>query len=96
MVLPVALLLFAVSTWLAVRQGQRLAPWFLGAGAGIVGVLWLMGRLRIPWPDLGLWTVFVLNPYLLLTLGFALLVGGGLGMLVRLVHGGLRRGGRVK
>jgi len=34
MVLPVALLLFAVSAWLAVRQGQRLAPWFLGAGAG--------------------------------------------------------------
>ena len=46
--------------------------------------------------DLGLWTVFVLNPYLLLTLSFALLVGGGLGMLVRLVHGGLRRCGRVK
>ncbi len=95
MVLPVALLLFAVSAWLAVRRGQRLALWFLGAGAGIVGALWLMGQLRIPWPDFGLWTVFVLNPYLLLTLGFTLLVGGGVGVLVRLVRGGLRRGGHV-
>jgi hypothetical protein len=96
MVLPVTLLLFAVATWLAVDRGQRLAPWLLGAGAGIVGALWLMGRLRIPWPDFGLWTVFVLNPYLLVTLGFALLVGGGVGVVVCLVRGALGRGSHAK
>ena len=69
--------------WLALANAQRLAPWFLGAGADLFGFLWLLGQLRVPWPDLGGWTIFVLNPYLLVTLSFVLLIAGGIGTLVK-------------
>lgn len=60
-------------------RGQRWAPWFLALGVLMFSTLWLMGRWRIPWPDLGLWAVFVLNPYLFLTLSFVLMVAGLVG-----------------
>ena len=79
MVLGVFLLLVVGMTALALGRSQRLAPWFLAVGGLFLGGLWLLGRLRIPWPDLGLWTAFVLNPYLLVTLSFALLIAGAIG-----------------
>ena len=66
-------------TVLTLARSQRLAPWFLLVGALLLGGLWLLGRLRIPWPDLGLWTVFVLNPYLLVTLSMVLVTAGAIG-----------------
>ena len=86
MVAPIFLVVAAGATWLALARDQRLAPWFLGLGALLFGSLWLLGRLRIPWPDLGLWTVSILNPYLLVTLSFTLLIAGGIGTAVRLAR----------
>jgi hypothetical protein len=74
------------ATALALVRSQRLAPWFLLIGAPLLGGLWLLGRLRIPWPDLGLWTLFILNPYLLVTLSSVLVVAGAIGTAVRLTH----------
>jgi hypothetical protein len=76
MVAPFFLALVAGATILALRGSQRLAPWFCVAGALLFGSLWLLGALRIPWPDLGLWTVYVLNPYLYATLSFVLMIAG--------------------
>jgi hypothetical protein len=86
MVTPIFLLLVAGATALAVARSQRLAPWFLIIGALLLGGLWLLGRLRIPWPDLGLWTVFVLNPYLLITLSFVLVTAGAIGTTIRIAR----------
>ena len=61
---PFFALLVAGATWLVVAKTPRLAPWFLCFGALLFGFLWLLGQLRIPWPDLGVPTVFLLNPYL--------------------------------
>jgi hypothetical protein len=84
MVAPIFVLLLAGMTALALARSQRLAPWFLLVGAPLCAGLWLLGRLRIPWPDLGLWTGFVLNPYLLVTLSFVLVIAGAIGTAVRI------------
>ena len=86
MVLPIFVLLVVGMTALALARSQRLAPWFLLIGAPVFGVLWLLGRLRVPWPDLGMWSVFVLNPYLLVSLSFTLMIAGGIGMAVRIAR----------
>lgn len=86
MFVPIFFVLVAGATVLALRESQRLAPWFLLVGLLLFGGLWLMGQLRIPWPDLGLWTVFVLNPYLYVTLSFVLMIGGAIGTAVKIVH----------
>lgn len=86
MVTPIFILLVAGATVLALARSQRLAPWFLLVGALLLGGLWQLGRLRIPWPDLGLWTVFVLNPYLLITLSFVLVAAGTIGTGVRIAR----------
>jgi hypothetical protein len=86
MVTPIFLLLVAGATALAVARSQRLAPWFFIIGALLLGGLWLLGRLRIPWPDLGLWTVFVLNPYLLITLSFVLVTAGAIGTAISIAR----------
>lgn len=86
MVLIGLLVLTVLVTPLGLARSQRWAPWLLGAGAALFGALWLMGRLRIPWPDLGLWAVFVLNPYLFLTLSYVLIVAGAVGTAVKLVR----------
>lgn len=71
---------------LALGWLQRLAPWFLVVGVPLCGGLWLLGVLRVPWPDLGLWTKYPLNPYLLVTLSFSLVAAGLLGTAVRVVR----------
>jgi len=86
MVAPLFVLLVAGATALALARSQRLAPWFLLVGGLLLGGLWLLGQLRIPWPDLGLWTVFVLNPYLLITLSFVLVTAGAIGMAIRIAR----------
>lgn len=43
----------AGATVLALARSQRLAPWFLLAGTLLIGGLWSLGRLRIPWPAAG-------------------------------------------
>ena len=84
MVTVLFILSVAGATALTLGWSQRLAPWFLLAGALLLGGLWLLGRLRIPWPDLGMWTVFILNPYLLVTLALVLTTAGAIGTAVRL------------
>jgi uncharacterized membrane protein YgdD (TMEM256/DUF423 family) len=86
MVLPVFVLLVVSMTALALARSQRLAPWLLLIGTPLYGGLWLMGRLRIPWPDLGLWSVFVLNPYLLVSISFVLMIAGWIGMAVQIAR----------
>ena len=86
MVAPIFFVFVAGATIFALRGSQRLAPWFLLVGVLLFGGLWLLGILRIPWPDLGLWTVFVLNPYLLITLSFVLMIAGTIGTVVRLAR----------
>ena len=86
MVVPIFLVLVAGATVLALRESQRLAPWFLLAGVLLFGSLWLMGQLRIPWPDLGPWAVFVLNPYLYATLSFVLMIAGAIGTAVKIAR----------
>lgn len=86
MALLLFVLLAVVATRVALARSQALAPWFLATGLGLVGAMYLLGRFRVPWPDFGLWTVFLLNPYLLLTLGFTLTVGGGIGVAVTIVR----------
>jgi hypothetical protein len=86
MVTLLLLPIVAGATALALANAQRLAPWFLAVGALLLGGLWLLGRLRIPWPDLGFWTLFVLNPYLLVTFSFVLVIAGGIGTAVRIAR----------
>jgi len=83
---PFFALLVAGATWLVVAKAPRLAPWFLGLGALLFGFFWLLGQLRIPWPDLGMPTVLLVNPYLLATLSFTLLLAGAIGTIVRVVR----------
>jgi len=84
MVLPIFFVVVAGATVLALRESQRLAPWFLLVGLLLFGGLLLMGQLRISWPDLGLWTAFVLNPYLYVTLSFVLMIAGAIGTSVKI------------
>jgi hypothetical protein len=86
MVAPIFFVLVAGATVLALRGSQRLAPWFLLVGVLPVGSFWLLGVLRIPWPDLGPWTVFVLNPYLLITISYVLLIAGAIGTTVKIAR----------
>jgi uncharacterized membrane protein len=79
--------LLAVAVLLAADRAQRLAPWFLAIGVTLAGSLWLMGRLRVPWPELGPWTVVVLNPYLLVSVAFVLVAAGLLGTTLRIIRG---------
>ena len=86
-VVAVAMLLVtAGATALALFRGQRLAPWFLAIGVPLCGGLWLLGVLRVPWPDLGVWTKYPLNPYLLVTLSFILVAAGLIGTAVRVIR----------
>jgi hypothetical protein len=85
-VAPIFAILVAGATVLALARSQRLAPWFLLVGALLLGGLWLLGRLRMPWPDLGPWTVLVLNPYLLATLSLVLVTAGAIGTAVRIAR----------
>lgn len=73
----------AGATVLAPARSRRLAPWFLLAGTLLLSSLWSLGWLRIPWPDLGVWTAFVLNPYLLATLSLVLMTVGAIGTIAR-------------
>jgi hypothetical protein len=86
MVAPIFFVVVAGVTVLALKGSQRLAPWFLLLGVLLFGSLWLLGILRIPWPDLGPWTVFVLNPYLFVTLSFVLMIAGAIGTVVRVAR----------
>ncbi len=83
MAMAVALILIVAATLLALGWRQRCAPWFLGAGLGFLGSLRVMARLGIAWPDLGMWSL-VLNPYLIVTLAFVLVIAGAVGVTVRL------------
>jgi hypothetical protein len=74
-------ILLVIAGLLALDRSQRLAPWFLAVGGPLAGGLWLLGRLRVPWPDVGLWTVYVLNPYLLVPLSSVLVAADVLGTL---------------
>ena len=86
MVAPFFALLVAGATWLVVARTPRLAPWFLGLGALLFGFLWLLGQLRIPWPNFGVPIIFVLNPSLVATLSFVLLIAGGIGTVVKIAR----------
>lgn len=80
MVLPVFLLLAIPLAWLAARSWR----WAVGqtlTGAAILGALFAMGKLRIVWPDFGFPLALVLNPYLVLTLGYLLVIAGAIGLL---------------
>lgn len=80
MVLPVVLLLVIPLAWLTARSWR----WAVGqalAGAVILGLLFLMGRLRIAWPDFGFPLAMLLNPYLLVILGYLLTIAGAIGLL---------------
>lgn len=81
-----ALILIVLVTLLALASSQRWAPWLLLVGLGLFGSLWLLGRLRIPWPNVPAPYVLVLNPYLLIVLSFALIVAGTVGVAVRLLR----------
>jgi hypothetical protein len=81
--LVVFLVLLLAVTALALGQAQRWAATLLVLGLGLLGVLWLLVRLQITLPDLGVWTVLVLNPYLYVSLAFALALGGGVGTVTR-------------
>jgi hypothetical protein len=74
--------------WWLYRSAHA-AWWCLAAGSALFAVLYGMGRLRIPWPELGLgrWGVFFFNPYLFLTLAYLLILGGAFALLAR----GIRR-----
>ena len=86
MVAPLFALLVAGATWLVVARNPRLGPWCLGVGALLFGFLWLLGQLRIPWPNFGVPIIFVLNPYLVASLSFVLLIAGGIGTVVKIAR----------
>jgi hypothetical protein len=86
MMAPIFVPLVVGMTASALAWSQRLAPWFLLVGTPLFGGLWLLGRLRIPWPDLGMWTVFILNPYLLVSLSCILMIAAGIGTAVRIAR----------
>jgi hypothetical protein len=72
-------------------RSARAGRWCLATGLLLLALLYAMGRLRIPWPDLGRSTVFVLSPYLLVTLGYLLAAAGALALLLRRMRRGPTR-----
>lgn len=81
----ILLVLLVGVTLLALARGQRLAPWFLGVGVGLLGLFWIMNRYRIAWPNVPA-TVLFLNPYFLVTLAFVLVAAGSIGVCYRLMR----------
>ena len=80
-----ALAFAAAIALLALRlHRSRHAGWrCLAVGLLLFATLYGMRRFRIAWPDLGRWTVFPLNPYLILSAAYLLIGGGARAVLLR-------------
>ena len=80
MVVPIIVVLVIPLAWLASRSWR----WAIGqaiAGFLIVMVLYVMGVLGFVWPDMGLPLALLLNPYLVVTVGYLLLIAGAIGLI---------------
>lgn len=68
---------------LVLHRVPRTAAWCVAIGGALFATLYGMGRLGIVWPDPGPRAVFLLNPYLFLTLSYVLVAGGTVALVVR-------------